>query len=259
MATFESSSVTCPSQPGSMKPAVEWIRSPRRPRELLPSSLATRSSGSFTRSSVEPSTNSPGWRMNAVSSSISTSSVSSSCSGFDVDERVAGVAEDPEIAVDADVDAGRLHQRIVVRLDLDSPLAEQASDRPVGEDHARDSMASLAAGGFPHGSSCEREVFHIAFPRPCRCCSSRWSRTSASVRGVRTRGEDAGDAVQSSSACCWGDCQPRRRRAVRDRGRRGHERRRGQARARRGRSRSRPRRQRCRHRARCRTRSAGST
>ena len=37
------------------------------PSELrLPSSRATRSSGSATRSSVEPSTNSPGWRMNAV-------------------------------------------------------------------------------------------------------------------------------------------------------------------------------------------------
>ena len=85
--------------------------------------------------------------------------------GFDVDERVAGVAEDPEIAVDAHIDAGRLHQRIVVRLDLDLPLAEQASDRPVGEDHARDSMASLAAGGFPHGPSCEEEFRH-SVPAP---------------------------------------------------------------------------------------------
>ena len=32
----------------------------------LPSSRATRSSGSATRSSVEPSTNSPGCRMNGV-------------------------------------------------------------------------------------------------------------------------------------------------------------------------------------------------
>jgi hypothetical protein len=42
-ATFESSSVTWPSQPGSMKPAVEWMSSPRRPSELLPSRRATRS------------------------------------------------------------------------------------------------------------------------------------------------------------------------------------------------------------------------
>src|SRR6476646_4966784 len=62
-----------------MKPAVEWISRPSRPSELFPSNLATRSSGSWIRSSVEPSTNSPGCRMNGRSASISTSSVSSSC------------------------------------------------------------------------------------------------------------------------------------------------------------------------------------
>src|SRR5438067_1080326 len=40
VATFESSSVTCPEKPGSMKPAVEWVSRPRRPSELLPSSRA---------------------------------------------------------------------------------------------------------------------------------------------------------------------------------------------------------------------------
>src|SRR4051794_3578288 len=62
-----------------MKPAVEWISSPRRPSELFPSNRATKSSGSDTTSSVEPSTNSPGWRMNGSSSCTSTSSVSASC------------------------------------------------------------------------------------------------------------------------------------------------------------------------------------
>src|SRR6478752_6950601 len=61
-----------------MKPAVEWMSRPRRPNELFPSKRATRSSGSVTRSSVEPSTNSPGWRMNGSSPSISRSSVSPS-------------------------------------------------------------------------------------------------------------------------------------------------------------------------------------
>src|SRR5213080_3571428 len=63
-----------------MKPAVEWISNPRRPNELFPSSLATRSSGSRMRSRVDPRTNSPGWSTNGVSSSTSTSSVRSSCS-----------------------------------------------------------------------------------------------------------------------------------------------------------------------------------
>ena len=49
--------------------------------------------------------------MNGCSSSISTSSVRSSCGSLDVDERVARVVEDAEVAVDAHVDARRLEQR----------------------------------------------------------------------------------------------------------------------------------------------------
>ena len=45
-----------------------------------------------------------------------------------VDERVEVVAEDAEVAVDADVDAGRLEQRGVVRVDLDAALLEEAGD-----------------------------------------------------------------------------------------------------------------------------------
>ena len=48
----------------------------------LPSILATRSSGRPTTSAVEPSTNSPGWRMKASPSSISTRSVRSLRSFF---------------------------------------------------------------------------------------------------------------------------------------------------------------------------------
>src|SRR4051794_11327804 len=77
VATLESSRVTWPSKPGSTKPAVEWISRPSRPRLDFPSSRATRSSGRRTRSSVDPSTNSPGCRMNGSCSSISTSSVRS--------------------------------------------------------------------------------------------------------------------------------------------------------------------------------------
>src|SRR3954449_9045497 len=124
-----------PWKPASMNPAVEWISRPSRPSELLPSSRATRSSGSVTRSSVWPSTNSPGWRMNGSSPSTSTGSVSSSIGFFfssgrvederllalhldrfgelvhrlaDVDERIARVAKDPETAVDTDVHRRRL-------------------------------------------------------------------------------------------------------------------------------------------------------
>ena len=56
--------------------------------------------------------------------------------GLDVDERVARVAENAEIAVDAHVQAGRLHQTRIVRIDTDPALVEQAPYGAIGEDHA---------------------------------------------------------------------------------------------------------------------------
>src|SRR5207247_443482 len=55
---------------------------------------------------------------------------------LDVDERVAVVVKDPEDAVDADVHARRLEERLVVRIDLDASFNEVAGDRRVREDHA---------------------------------------------------------------------------------------------------------------------------
>ena len=40
LLTLDSSKVICPVKPGSMNPAVEWVRIPKRPRELLPSKRA---------------------------------------------------------------------------------------------------------------------------------------------------------------------------------------------------------------------------
>ena len=81
------------------------------PGELLPSSRATRSSGSVTRSSVWPSTNSPGWRMNG-SSSCDLDQLGQVLHRLaHVDVRVARVVEDAEPVVDPHVDARRLDQR----------------------------------------------------------------------------------------------------------------------------------------------------
>ena len=74
-------------------------------------------SGSSTHSSVWPSTNSPGWRMNGSSSATLSSSVRSGCGRPDVDVRVAVVAEDPERAVEMEVDRRRLEVARVVRVD----------------------------------------------------------------------------------------------------------------------------------------------
>src|SRR5918994_533197 len=46
---------------------------------------------------------------------------------LDVDVRVPGVAEDAEVAVDTHVEAGRLHQRLVVRLHVDPLLGVTAT------------------------------------------------------------------------------------------------------------------------------------
>src|SRR4051794_10256264 len=50
-----------------------------------------------------------------------------------VDVRVARVVEDAEEAIDPHVEARRLQQSLVVRVDPDPSLAYQPLDRPVGE------------------------------------------------------------------------------------------------------------------------------
>src|SRR5581483_6088317 len=70
-----------------------------------------------------------------------------------VDERVAAVAEDAEVAVDADVHARRLEERGIVGADLDPALLEQPGDRAVGENHDLPILAGSYApgdGGHPH-------------------------------------------------------------------------------------------------------------
>ncbi len=54
---------------------------------------------------------------------------------LDVDVRIAGVPEHAEEAVDADVEARRLHERRVVRLDADPARLDEAPDGAVGEHH----------------------------------------------------------------------------------------------------------------------------
>ena len=53
-----------------------------------------------------------------------------------VDERVPVVVEDAEETVDPHVHARRLEQLLVVGLDHDATLAQEAGDRPIRENHA---------------------------------------------------------------------------------------------------------------------------
>ena len=104
----------------------------------FPSRRATRSSGSSTHSSVWPSTNSPGCRMNGSSSSTVEQLGQVRLGRPHVDERVAVVAEDPEAAVEVEVDRRRLEVVRVVRVDADGPGLERGPDVAVGQDaHCR--------------------------------------------------------------------------------------------------------------------------
>jgi hypothetical protein len=48
-----------------------------------------------------------------------------------VDIGIAVVVENPEVPVNANVDARRLEQRIVVRIDLDAAFLQATRDRPI--------------------------------------------------------------------------------------------------------------------------------
>ncbi len=56
--------------------------------------------------------------------------------GLHVDERVPRVAEDPEVAIDAHVQARRLHERRLVGVDANAAFVEESADGAIGENHA---------------------------------------------------------------------------------------------------------------------------
>ena len=118
-----------------MKPAVEWVSRPRRPSELLPSRRAATSSGSVTSSKVEPSTNSPGCRMNG-SVGVDLDEVGEVGLVFGrVDERVLVVVEQPKEAVEPHVDARGLHHVEVERVEADPASVEFGPDVAIAEQH----------------------------------------------------------------------------------------------------------------------------
>ena len=157
VATLDSSSVTWPVKPGSMKPAVEWVSRPRRPSDDLPSSRPARSSGSETVSYVDPRTNSPGCRMNgSLARRLDQLGQVFLLLGR-VDEPVPVVLEDPEVAVEAQVDARRLDHGGVVRVDADPAGLDLCTEITIAEEHARRYReAWLLCPGGPAGSRRER-------------------------------------------------------------------------------------------------------
>ena len=135
-ATFESSSVTCPSQPGSMNPAVEWMSRPEPAEARLP--FESRDEVVGERDALERG---PEHELAGVEDErlvvVDLDELGEILLvRLHVDVRVAGVAEHSEVAVDANVEARRLHQLRRVRIDADPALVEKAADGAIGEDHA---------------------------------------------------------------------------------------------------------------------------
>ncbi len=135
LATLDSSRVMWPVKPGSMKPAVEWVSSPSRPSEDLPSSRPARSSGRVQRSSVEPEHELAGMQDERLALLRFDQSGQLVLALGRVDVGVAGVVEDPEQVVEADVDAGGLDQAVVEGVDAQPAGGDFGPDVAIGEQH----------------------------------------------------------------------------------------------------------------------------
>ncbi len=134
VATFDSSSVTCPLNPGSIHPAVECVSSPSRPRELFPPTApqdppATRRPRTWTRART------PGMQDERLLglNVHQPRQIRLLHSGIDV--RVLVVLEHPEVPVQPHIDTGRLNHARLIRVDLHPPRLELGPDVAIGEQH----------------------------------------------------------------------------------------------------------------------------
>ena len=122
-----------------MKPAVEWISSPSLPSDDFPSSLATRSSGQpdpLEGRAEDELARVEDERLVVLDLDELREAL---LLRLDVDEGVARVAEHAKQAVDAHVEARRLHERGLVGVDADPARLDQTPDGAVGEHHRRGS------------------------------------------------------------------------------------------------------------------------
>ena len=179
----------------------------------------------MTRSSVEPSTNSPGWRMNGSSPSISRSSVSPSCGCLTSMYGYRALWNTRNVAVDAHVDARRLEQRGVIRVDPDAAVGDERGDGAVGKDHAailpsaRRRGRRVPSGTPPAPSSVKRGERLLERPRPRRR-ASRAPPSRSPARGPTTvRRRSAGSSRAVISPCSSSSPRASRRRAATGRAR----------------------------------------
>ena len=165
------SSVTWPSKAGSMNPAVLWITTPRRPRELRPSRRATRSSGMRTRSIVLPRTNSCGCRNIGSSGPTSIISIRSSAGCLTSIYARLVLRKTRNLLSRRTSMLDGLNELGVERIDSESAAGDGFVDRAVRKDHR---------AGVPRRRD-------DAGPRCCRCCPGWRARSSGAPRPRTTR------------------------------------------------------------------------
>ena len=117
VARFDSSSVTCPENPGSMNPAVECVTSPSRPRLDFPSSRDGEVVGQADDLVRRGEHELPGVQDERLVALGLHEPRQVGLLDGGVDVGVAVVLEHPEVAVEPHVDARGLHHGFVVRID----------------------------------------------------------------------------------------------------------------------------------------------
>ena len=115
------------------------------------------SSGSETTSYVDASTNSPGMQdKRVVVIGLDQPGQVGLLHGR-VDVRVAVILEDPEVPVQPDIDAGRLDEFGIVRVELDPSGLDLGLDVTIGEEHPGNLPGPVRCLGehspVPHGEA----------------------------------------------------------------------------------------------------------
>ena len=237
--------MTCPSQPGSMKPAVEWMSRPRRPSDDLPFEPRHEVVGKANSLQCGAEHELAGMEDERLLFPDLHELGQLFLWLTHVDVGIPSVVEDPKEPIHAHVDARGLDQLLVEWVDLDAAFAKEAANRSVGEDHAR-TLASSGTQGYGHAH--EKSSSYLGAPDLRRAAAATAGLALGSLPlapRAPARGRVA--CVRTARAGCLAGVHARDDRRAPPRSRRGGRRRRrdvrgggppaaGRPRARRGRT-----------------------
>ena len=178
-----------------MKPAVEWISRPSRPERALPFEAGDEIVRQLHPLERRAEHELAGVKDERIAVLDLHELRQPLLLALDVDVGIAVVAKDPKQAVDANIEARRLHQRRVVRIDHDPALVDQSRDRPVGENHGA-ILTRERIRRVPDAADAVRSVIR------CPCFTAKWTRTSVSaLDGTRLAGQNGAVGPRSWRSC----------------------------------------------------------